>query len=133
MDSSSREIENGKEVAVTVEVLRKDGTKYLFDALARKTETEKSVSLVATWVIHRFASQQDTSPLGTDVLTSFIDTDKGETEGDHRWDTFQCTVVSNKGIHKLPAKRVKVPTASREAEFTVEQIMEMVFASMNLK
>ena len=133
LDSSKREIENGNEVAVSFEILRENGTKYLSDALVRKTEKDKSISLVAAWVINRFASPQDTSPSGTDVLTYLLDTMKGETEDGHRWDTFQGTVISGKGIHKLPAQRVKVPTANRKAEVTVEEVMEMVLGFLNLR
>lgn len=133
LNSSNREIENGKEFVLTVEILREDGTKYLYDGLARRTETDKCISAVATCVIHRFASQQDNSPSGTDVLTCLIDTQKGETEGDHRWDTVQLTFITSKGIDKRPAQRLKLPIANREGEFSAEEIIEKIFADMNSK
>ncbi len=133
LNSSNREIENGKEFVLTAEVLRANGTKYLYDGLARRTETDKCISVVATCVIHRFASQQDNSPSGTDVLTCLIDTKKGETEGAYRWDTVQFTFITSNGIDKRPAQRVKLPTANREGEFSVEEIMEKVFTSVNLR
>jgi hypothetical protein len=125
-DSSSSEIGNGTEYAAKIEVLRENGTRSLADALARRTDTDEWTSVQATFVIQRFASQQDTSPSGTDVLACIIDTKKGEIEGDYRWHTSQATYISNKGIFRVPPIRAKVPTANRKRDMSVEEMMEQV-------
>ena len=125
-DISSREIGNGTEYVAKIEVLRENGTKSLADVLARRTDTDEWISVQTTFVIQRFASQQDSSPSGTDVFTSIIDTKKGEVEGDYRWHSTQATHISTKGIYRVPPVRVKVPTAIREKEFSMEEIMEQM-------
>lgn len=125
-NSSSREIGNGTEYAAKVEVLREDGTKSLADVLARRTDTDQWTSVQATFVIQRFAAQQDSPPSGTDVFTGIMDTEKGEVEGDYRWQTSQATYISSKGIYRLPPVRAKFPVASRERELSVEEMMEEV-------
>jgi hypothetical protein len=125
-DSSSREIGNGTEYTAKIEVLREDGSRSLVDALARRTETDGWISVQASFVIQRFASQQDSSPSRKDVVTHIMDTKKGEVEGDHRWHTSQGAFISSDGIFKFPAFSVKVPTATSKKEMSVEEMMEQV-------
>ena len=123
-DVSSREIGNGTEYTAKIEVLRENGTKSLADALARRTDTDEWTSLQATFVIRKFASQQDSSPSRTDVFTHITDTKKGEVEGDHRWHTTEGTFISSSGIYRLPAVKVKVPLAKPKKEYAVEDSAE---------
>lgn len=125
-DISSREIGNGTEYVAKIEVLREDGTKSLADVLARRTDTDEWTSAQVTFVIQNFASQQDDSPSGTDISTSISETKKGEVEGDYRWHTSQAIYISTKGICRVPPVRVKVPTAIRQKEFSVEELMEQM-------
>jgi len=131
LNSSKKNIENGTELVTTIEVLREDGAKWLADGLVRTTETDKSISVVGTVVIRKFASHQDTRPSDTDVLTTLIDTAKGEVEGDHRWDTVELTSITKEGIHKAPAQRRRSSLAHRQTELSDQEALDRVLAIVN--
>jgi hypothetical protein len=131
LNSSKKTIESGTELVLTMEIFREDGTKVLADGLQRTTETDKSISVVIAMRMRTFASPQETSPSETNVTTALMDTVKGEVEGDHRWDTVETTLITNGGIHKTPAQRLKRPLAHRQTELSDQEGADKVLASIN--
>jgi hypothetical protein len=133
LTSSKKKIENGTELVTTIEVLCEDGVKCLADGLLRVTETDKSMSLVASMLMRNFAAHQDTSPSETNLITTVMDTVKGEVEGDHRWDTVEMTTITKEGIHKGPAQRRKRSLAQHRTELSEKEAMDRVAAFLNLR
>lgn len=132
LNSSKKKIEDSTEHVATIEVLA-EGARYLCDSLGRATETDTYINLVTAFVIRTFASAQDDSPSQTDVVATFTDIAKGEVEGDHRWCTFEHTIITKQGVGRLPAQKRKCPLANRLAALSEQDALDHVVAFLNLR
>jgi len=61
------------------------------------------------------------------VETAFVDITKGNIEGDYRWDTIELTALTEDGIYKSPARRVRRCLVNPYAGLSGQDVVENVF------
>jgi hypothetical protein len=115
------------ETSVQIEFVGANNVKHLSDQLMRSTDTNDRISHVATMLVRKFASKDDSTPVESDVMTTITDITKGEIEGDYRWATIESTLVSAVGIQKSAPRQIKMPLKSPYTGRPEQEVAEEIF------
>ena len=104
-----------------------NGVKHVTDGIIRSIETNEKINCVMTMRTRIFASQGHATPIHSMVETAFVDITKGNIEGDYRWDTIELTALTEDGIYKSPARRVRRCLVNPYAGLSGQDVVENVF------
>lgn len=134
VEHSETKVDNCTETTAQIELVGDNGVKHITDALLRSIETDVKINRVLTMRTRIFSARDDSAPAHSTVLAIFTDISNGEIEGGDRWATVESTIVSEAGIQKLPARKLKRSLANPRAELSKQEVVAEVFAMItNMK